>query len=160
MADLSTTFCGVRVKNPLGVTSCDFGGHTRLAKRVVDQGIGWLIGKTVHKIDGVHRWPRPYFYSLRRFGSELKDTWICSQMFHNMAYEEWMEKELPGTLKLCKENDVLFIGSCSGIGPDAETWFPSAKTWKLPESPWWNWTQAVHTPPSARKLRTRTWALP
>ncbi len=127
MADLSTTFCGVRVKNPLGVTSCDFGGHTRLAKRVVDQGIGWLIGKTVHKIDGVHRWPRPYFYSLRRFGSELKDTWICSQMFHNMAYEEWMEKELPGTLKLCKENDVLFIGSCSGIGPDAETWVPFCK---------------------------------
>ncbi len=127
MADLKTEFCGISVKNPIGVTSCDFGGHTRLAERVVDQGIGWLIGKTVHKIDGVHRWPRPYFYSLRRFGKELKDTWICSQMFHNMAYDEWMEKELPGTLKLCAENDTLFIGSCSGIGSDADTWIPFLK---------------------------------
>ncbi len=127
MADLKTTFCGLEVKNPIGVTSCDFGGHERLIRRCGEQGIGWIIGKTVHKIDGPHRWPRPFFYSLKRFGSDLKDSWVCSQMFHNIPYEQWLEKELPKSLQTCKEMDTLFIGSCSGIGPVAETWIPFLK---------------------------------
>jgi hypothetical protein len=114
MADLRTKFCGLEIKNPVGVTSCDFGGNSYLAKRVIDQGIGWLVGKTVHKIDGPHRWPRPYFYSLKHFGPELRDSWVCSQMFHNMPYEKYMETEGPATLKVCNDNDVLFIASVSG----------------------------------------------
>jgi dihydropyrimidine dehydrogenase (NAD+) subunit PreA len=78
----------------------------------------------VHKIDGPDRWPRPYFYSLRRFGADLRDAWVCSQMFHNLPYERWLGEELPKLLRLCAENDVLFIGSCSGIGADADTWVP------------------------------------
>lgn len=124
MADLSTTFCGLRVKNPVGVTSCDFGGSARLAGRVAEQGIGWLIGKTVHRIDGPHRWPRPHFYSLRRFGPELRDAFVSSQMFHHLPYERWLEEELPGTLEVCRRHDVLFIGSCCGIGDDPDTWIP------------------------------------
>lgn len=127
MANLSTEFCGLEVKNPIGVTSCDFGGHERLLRRCVEQGIGWIIGKTVHEIDGPHRWPRPYFYSLRRFGNDLKDAWVCSQMFHNMPYRKWLEEELPKCLETCEEFDVLFIGSCSGIGADADTWIPFLK---------------------------------
>jgi len=127
MADLTTEFCGFKVKNPVGVTSCDFGGVEKLVRRVGEQGIGWIIGKTVHKIDGPHRWPRPFFYSLRRFGNDLKDTWCCSQMFHNMEYERWLDEELPKCLKTCKELDILYIASCSGIGPDAETWIPFLK---------------------------------
>lgn len=124
VANLKTEFLGMELKNPVGVTSCDFGGHERLAKRVVDQGIGWLVGKTVHKIDGPHRWPRPYFYSLKKFGPELKDSWTCSQMFHNMPYDEWLEKEAPKILRLCKENECLYIASVSGIGTDVTTWVP------------------------------------
>jgi len=124
MANLQTEFCGLKIKNPIGVTSCDFGGHERLLRRCAEQGIGWIIGKTVHKIDGPHRWPRPYFYSLRRFGNDLKDAWVCSQMFHNMPYEKWLNEELPKCLKTCEEYGVLYIGSCSGIGADPETWIP------------------------------------
>jgi len=124
MANLKTTFLGHEVKNPIGVSSCDFGGHADLAKRVIDQGIGWLTAKTCHKIDGPHRWPRPYFYSLKKFGPELKDSWVCSQMFHNMPYEQWLETEGPKTLKLCRDNGVLFIASVCGIGTDASTWVP------------------------------------
>ena len=51
MANLATPFCGIRVKDPIGVTSCDFGGSERLVRRCADQGIGWIIGKTAHKID-------------------------------------------------------------------------------------------------------------
>jgi dihydropyrimidine dehydrogenase (NAD+) subunit PreA len=127
MADLTTDFCGVTVKNPIGVTSCDFGGSERLLRRCVDQGIGWIIGKTVHRIDGPHRWPRPYFYSLKRFGRDLADAFVCSQMFHNMPYEKWRDEELPRSLKTCEERDVLFIGSCSGIGADTDTWIPFLK---------------------------------
>ncbi len=124
MADLRTNFCGMEVKNPVGVSSCDFGGSERLAKRVIEQGIGWLTSKTVHKIDGPHRWPRPYFYSLKQFGPELKDAWVCSQMFHSMPYDEWLETEGPKTLKICRDNDVLFIPSVAGIGEDPDTWAP------------------------------------
>lgn len=127
MAHLETEFCGIRVKNPVGVTSCDFGGDARLLRRCAEHGIGWIVGKTVHKIDGPHRWPRPYFYSLRRFGNDLKDTWICSQMFHNRPYESWLEKDLPECLKVCTENNMLFIGSCSGIGDDEQTWISFIK---------------------------------
>lgn len=127
MADLRTEFLGVKIKNPIGVTSCDFGGDERLAKRVIEQGIGWLVGKTVHKINGPQRWPRPYFYSLKKFGPELRDSWVCSQMFHNMPYEEWLENEAPKIIKTCKENDCLYIPSVSGIGTDPETWIPLCK---------------------------------
>lgn len=124
MVDLSTDFCGLRVKNPVGVTSCDFGGTARLATRVAEQGIGWLVGKTVHRIDGPHRWPRPHFYSLRRFGPELRDAFISSQMFHHLPYERWLNEELPATLEVCRKHGVLFIGSCCGIGDDPDTWTP------------------------------------
>ena len=43
MANLKTNFLGVELKNPVGVTSCEFGGHSWLAKRVCEQNIGWLI---------------------------------------------------------------------------------------------------------------------
>lgn len=124
MANPATRFCGVDVKHPIGVTSCDFGGKERLLRRCVEQGIGWIVGKTVHRIDGPDRWPRPYFYSLARFGHDLGDAWVCSQMFHNMPYDRWLEEELPKCLRTCAEHDVLFIGSCSGIGADPATWIP------------------------------------
>lgn len=127
MANLKSNFLGFEVKNPIGVSSCDFGGEVDKAKRVIDQGIGWLTGKTLHKIDGPHRWPRPYFYSLKKFGNGLQDSWICSQMFHNCVYEEYLEKEGPATLKLCRENGVLFIQSVCGIGEEPEEWIPFLK---------------------------------
>lgn len=127
MANLKTKFLGYELKNPVGVTSCDYGETATLAKRVIEQGIGWLVGKTVHKIDGPHRWPRPYFYSLKKFGPELKDSWVCSQMFSNMPYDEWVAKEGPEILKVCEENNCLFIASVSGTGPDPDTWIPLCK---------------------------------
>jgi dihydropyrimidine dehydrogenase (NAD+) subunit PreA len=124
LANLKTNFLGFELKNPIGVTSCDYGETAELAKRVIEQGAGWLVGKTVHKIDGPHRWPRPYFYSLKKFGPELKDSWVCSQMFSNMPYDEWIEKEGPKILKVCEENNCLFIASVSGTSSDPATWIP------------------------------------
>ena len=48
-------------------------------------------------------------------------------MFHNKSYEKWLHEELPGCLKACEAHDMLFIGSCSGIGADARTWIPFLK---------------------------------
>ena len=127
MANLKTRFCGIEVKNPIVVTSCDFGETERLAKRVIEQGIGVLVSKTIHKIDGPNRWPRPFFYSLKPFGNDLKDSWICSQMFSSINYEEWMTVEGPKIVKLCKENDVRFVGSVCGIGTDLDSWIELCK---------------------------------
>jgi len=127
MANLKCNFLGTELKNPIGVSSCDYGGEVEKAKRVIDQGIGWLTAKTCHKIDGPHRWPRPHFYSLKKFGTGLQDAWVCSQMFHNMPYDEFLEKEGPALVKLCKDNDVMFIGSVCGIGEDPESWIPLCK---------------------------------
>ena len=38
--------------------------------------------------------------------------------------KKWRDGELPKCLKACEEHDMLFIGSCSGIGADTETWIP------------------------------------
>lgn len=122
MANLKTNFLGFELKNPVGVSSCDFGGKADYAKRVIDQGIGWLTGKTVHKIDGPNHWPRPYFYSLKEFGPELKDAWVCSQMFHNMPYDQWMNDEGPKIVKMCHDNGVMYIGSVCGIGEEPTNW--------------------------------------
>lgn len=127
MADLRTEMCGIKFKNPVLVSSNDFGEDARLARRVLEQGIGGLLTKTIHQIDGPHRWPRPYFYALRRFGRELADTWVCSQMFHNMPYDEFVEKEAPRIRQVCKEYDAVFIPSVSGIGTDADTWIKVCK---------------------------------
>ncbi len=43
MANLITDFCKIEVKNPIGVTACDFGGSERLLRRCAEQGIGWII---------------------------------------------------------------------------------------------------------------------
>ncbi|MBQ6582497.1 MAG: 4Fe-4S binding protein [Mogibacterium sp.] len=122
MADLRTNFLGFELKNPVGVSSCDFGGEVAYAKRVIDQGIGWLTSKTVHDIDGPHHWPRPYFYSLKQFGPDMRDAWVCSQMFHNMPYEQFLEDEGPKLVKLCHDNGVMFIGSVATAGESPEKW--------------------------------------
>jgi len=48
-------------------------------------------------------------------------------MFHNPPYETWRDEELPRCLETRKANDMLFIGACSGIGADADTWIPFSK---------------------------------
>lgn len=32
MADTISEFCGIQVKNPIGVTSCDFGANEKVIK--------------------------------------------------------------------------------------------------------------------------------
>ena len=122
MANLKTNFLGFELKNPVGVSSCDFGETPEYAKRVIDQGSGWLTGKTIHDIDGPHHWPRPYFYSLKDFGKEMKDVWVCSQMFSNIKYDEWMSVQGPAIVKECHDNGVMFIGSVATAGEDPEHW--------------------------------------
>ena len=122
MADLTTEFLGYQCKNPVGVSSCDFGETEWEASRVIDQGIGWLTSKTIHKIDGPHHWPRPFFYSLKKFGPEMKDVWVCSQMFSHIPYDEWMSTEGPKIVKKCHDNNVMFIGSVCMPGEEEEDW--------------------------------------
>ena len=127
MADLTTEFLGYKLKNPVGVSSCDFGETKWEAQHVIDQGIGWLTGKTIHKIDGPHRWPRPFFYPLKRFSNDFKDTWVSSQMFSKIPYDEWMSKEGPAIVDLCRKNNVMYIGSVNAAGMDPDNWIPILK---------------------------------
>ena len=124
MADLTTEFLGYKLKNPIGVSSCSFGGTEHDAKLVLDQGIGWLTGKTIHKINGPHHWPRPFFYSLKKFGPEMKDVWVCSQMFSEIPYDQWMSVEGPKIVKACHDANVMFIGSVAAAGEEPEDWEP------------------------------------
>ncbi len=124
MADLTTEFLGYKLKNPIGVSSCDFGGTEWEAKRVIDQGIGWLTGKTIHKINGPHHWPRPFFYSLKKFGPEMKDVWVCSQMFSQIPYDQWMSEEGPKIVKACHDAGVMYIGSVAAAGEGQDDWEP------------------------------------
>jgi len=120
--DLNTEVCGLKFKNPVLSASDDFGSTARMAKRVIDQGIGGLVTKTIHQIPGPHRWPRPNMFPLRKFGKGLEDTLYCTVMFSHVPYETWMNEEGPAIRKLCKDNNVRFIVSISGIGEDLDSW--------------------------------------
>ena len=45
--------CGLEFKNPILSAADDFGSMARMARRVVEQGIGGLVSKTVHRIPGM-----------------------------------------------------------------------------------------------------------
>jgi len=127
MADLTCKMAGIDFKNPIIVASCDFGGDVDICARTVKMGPGGLITKTIHKIPGIHTWPRPCHYSLRSFGKELNDTWVCSQMFSQIPYEQWIDDQLPKMVKVCKEHDVRLIGNISAVGDDLSEWTSAAK---------------------------------
>ena len=127
MADLTCRMAGLEWKNPLIIASCDFGGDAEIVRRSVAFGAAGLITKTIHKIPGVHTWPRPCHYSLRRFGKELNESWTCSQMFSQIPYDQMINEELPQMVKACRQHDVRLIGNVSAIGDDLELWKSAAR---------------------------------
>jgi dihydropyrimidine dehydrogenase (NAD+) subunit PreA len=127
MADLTCKMAGIEFQNPIIVASCDFGGDIDICTRTVKMRPGGLITKTIHKIPGIHTWPRPCHYSLRRFGKELNESWVCSQMFSQIPYEQWIDHELPAMAKVCKQNGVRLIGNISAVGDDLSQWTSAAK---------------------------------
>ena len=102
MTDLTCKMASIEFKNPIILASCDFGGDVDICERTVKMGTAAIITKTIHKIPGIHTWPRPCHYSLRRFGRELNDTWVCSQMFSQIPYDQWIDDQLPRMAKVCK----------------------------------------------------------
>ena len=76
MADTRVTMCGLEFKNPILSAADDFGSTARLARRVVEQGIGGLVSKTVHRIPGMGQWPRPWHFPIKKFGEGREQGFI------------------------------------------------------------------------------------
>ena len=122
MADTRVTMCGLEFKNPILSAADDFGSTARMARRVVEQGIGGLVSKTVHRIPGMGQWPRPWHFPIKKFGEGHEQGFICSELYCHIEYDRWLNEEAPKMVKLCRENDVRFIVSMSGLGTEFETW--------------------------------------
>ncbi len=122
--DLSVKVFGLEFKNPIVSASDDFGGDARMAERVLKQGISALITKCIHLDIGSERWPRPYFFHLRRFG--MPNAMICQEMFSHFKYKKWLQGEGPKIIKKCREYDAIVIGNIAGKGAqtdeDRESW--------------------------------------
>jgi dihydroorotate dehydrogenase subfamily 1 len=129
MADLSVEMCGLKFKNPIISASDDFGGDVRMAERALKQGIGGLVTKCIHKDIGSERWPRPYFFPLKRFG--MPNAMLCQEMFSHIKYDKWIKTEGPKVIKKCKEYDARVIVNIAGKGAetdeDRESWQKVAK---------------------------------
>jgi len=129
MADLSVEVCGLEFKNPVVSASDDFGGDVRMVERALKQGIGGLVTKCIHKDIGSERWPRPYFFPLKRF--DMPNAMICQEMFSHIKYDKWVKTEGPKVIEKCKECDVRVIVNIAGkgaeTGEDKESWQRVAK---------------------------------
>jgi dihydroorotate dehydrogenase subfamily 1 len=108
----------LKFKNPVISASDDFGGDARMAERVLKQGIGGLVTKCIHRDIGSERWPRPYFFSLRRFG--MPNAMICQEMFSHIKYEKWIETVGPEVVKMCRKHDAKVIVNIAGKGAETE----------------------------------------
>ena len=54
----------------------------------------------------------------------MKDVWVCSQMFSEIPYDQWMSVEGPKIVKACHDANVMFIGSVAAAGEEPEDWEP------------------------------------
>ena len=61
MADLSTTFCGIRIKNPIILGAGPLSGTAERIKKCVDAGYGAVITKTASQFDYYHKFPFPRY---------------------------------------------------------------------------------------------------
>ncbi len=133
-------------------------GSARLAARVAEQGIGWLIGKTVHCTDGSsHRWPRPHFYRCAAWPRVARRLRVQPDV-PIPALRTLVGGGAPGHPRGLPAARCAVPGvvSCQGIGDDPGYLIPSCATWRPPYPPL-NSTPAVRTPPSGPWRHTKRW---
>lgn len=115
MANLSSTFCGLPVKNPFILGAGPLTGTFTGIKKAVDAGYGAIITKTASQFEYYHKFPYPRYdllnYEYTNRGRDFRD-WIWFHNDHNspvgpIEFAKIIEESAP----YCKEHNCLLVGS-------------------------------------------------
>lgn len=104
MADLTTTLCGIKLKNPFILSSGPLSYSGQALIRAFRAGAGAVVTKTISLVAA--RNPRPHM--IQSAGGVL----LNAEKWSDLTAEAWIENEIP----LAKAAGVTVIGSI-GLGP-------------------------------------------
>ncbi len=114
-ADLSTTFCGVPVKNPLVSGAGPQAGTTKLIKKCIDAGFGVVCTKTASQFEYFHKYPYPRYhlidYEKTARGKGFRD-WVWFHNDHNAPVgPEKFAKTIAEISDYAREKNCLLVGT-------------------------------------------------
>ena len=132
MANLETTFCGRKVKNPFILGAGPITGTAEGIKRAVDAGYGMVITKTSSQFGYYHKFPFPRYdllgYERAERGRRFRD-WVWFHNDHNSPVGPTeFTQIIRDSADYCRKNDCLLVGSFAASS--LEEWQKCAKAYE------------------------------
>jgi len=104
MPDLSVEIAGLKLKNPIGVSSCPASRDAKRIRKAFSAGAAFAVTKTISTQPASLFVPKPHM-------AELKIGFFNAELWSELSLEEWLERELPESRKIAKENNGALIVS-------------------------------------------------
>lgn len=113
--DLHVNMCNITFRNPVLSAASEIAYDVRSVKKCVQHGCGGVVLKsTMHpNVPVAGRRPIPNMASLRPLGADFKSSFLADPIFSHIKPDEFINKELPEIVKLCRDSEVPVIGSIS-----------------------------------------------
>ena len=132
MANLSTEFCGVKIKNPLVLGAGPLAGTVEGIKKCIDAGYGAVATKTASMFDYYHKFPYPRYnligYEKTDRGRNNRD-WVWFHNDHNSPVGPMeFTKIVAQVTDYAKEKNCLLIGTFAASS--IEDWARCAKAYQ------------------------------
>jgi dihydroorotate dehydrogenase/Pyruvate/2-oxoacid:ferredoxin oxidoreductase delta subunit len=132
MADLSTNFCGVRVKNPLVLGAGPLSGTAERIRKCIDAGYGAVCTKTASQFEYYHKFPYPQYnlvgYEKTGRGKNFRD-WMWFHNDHNSPVGPLeFTRIVKDVADYARKKDCLLVGSFAASSIDE--WARCAKAYQ------------------------------
>ncbi len=99
MVDLSVRIADLKLKNPIGVSSCPASRDAKRIEYAFKAGAAFVTTKTISTRPASLFVPKPHM-------AELKGGFINAELWSELSLEEWLDKELP----LAKKHALSYEG--------------------------------------------------
>jgi dihydroorotate dehydrogenase/NAD-dependent dihydropyrimidine dehydrogenase PreA subunit len=123
--NLSTTFLGVPVKNPLVSGAGPQGGTVNLIQKLIDAGFGAVCTKTASQFEYYHRYPYTRYHLVgyeKTDGGRAFRDWVWFHNDHNAPVgPEKFAKTIAEVSGYAREKDCLLIGTFAASSVDEWT---------------------------------------
>jgi dihydroorotate dehydrogenase/Pyruvate/2-oxoacid:ferredoxin oxidoreductase delta subunit len=132
MADLSTNFCGIRIKNPLVLAPGPHAGTPERIRKCIDAGYGAVFTKTASMMEYFHKYPYPRYhlvdYELSERGKGSRD-WVWFHNDHNAPVGPMeFTKTVAAVSDYAREKNCLLVGTFAASS--VEMWARCAEAYQ------------------------------
>lgn len=133
MTNLSTTFCGIPVKNPLALGAGPYSGTVDSIKRCIDAGFGIVLTKTASMFEYFHRFPCPRYNLVNYEYGEQGKAYLDWVWFHNdhnapIGPVEFAREVVAQVSDYAKEKNCLLVGTYAAS--TLESWVECAREYE------------------------------